>query len=344
MLYTPKKSIRKYYFAPRRFGGSLTLVRMRGIGIVITLLLLTGIMTTSYAALSVYIATRLAFGMQVVSTRTPAQLGLQYQNIVFPSRDDHLQLHGWLIPGILPGGALTLRHTIIIVHGQGTNRADPGAGLLNLSNDLARRGFAILAFDLRGNGASPPAPLSVGYFEQRDVLGAVDFLRSKPLPYPALARPHAIGGLGFSLGAATLLLAAAHEAALRAVVSDSAYADVLPILEREIPKNTHLPTWFTPGVLIAARIQYGVDFTSVRPVDVVAQIAPRPLFFIHGRADHSTASSNMATLAAAARAAPNAHVQTLLVPGADHVQGYHTLRNVYVDDLVTFYSTAFGSA
>ena len=136
-----------------------------------------------------------------------------------------------------------------MVHGTRTNRADKGAGLLNLSGDLARHGFAILAFDMRGTGKSPPEPLSLGYFEQRDVLGAVDFLRSGPVPYPALGRTHIIGGWGVSMGAATLLMATAKEPAIRAVVSDCAYADIIPILEREVPRGGHLPPLFTPGGL-----------------------------------------------------------------------------------------------
>src|SRR5438874_9913511 len=43
-------------------------------------------------------------------------------------------------------------------------------------------GLAVLAFDMRGAGESTPAPLSMGTLEQRDVLGAVDFLRSGPIP------------------------------------------------------------------------------------------------------------------------------------------------------------------
>ncbi len=43
------------------------------------------------------------------------------------------------------------------------------------------------------------------------------------------------------MGAATLLMAAAQSPAIRAVVSDSAYADIIPILEREVPKRGHLP-------------------------------------------------------------------------------------------------------
>src|SRR5205823_1854445 len=121
------------------------------------------------------------------------------------------------------------------------------------------------------------------------------------LPYPRLGRPRAIGGWGVSMGAATLLLAAAQESVLRAIVADSAYADIRPILDRELPKHSRLPRAFIPGILLAARALYGINFQGIRPVDVVARIAPRPLFFIHGAADALIPPSNTRALAAAAR-------------------------------------------
>src|SRR6266550_9169358 len=147
---------------------------------VVALLIISDLLTSAYTALSLYIATRLVYVVQKPLYSTPAAFGLKYQNITFPSREDHIQLRGWLIPGVQPGGTLTVQRTIIVVHGTRTNRADKDAGLLNFSVALARHGFAILAFDMRGMGESPPAPLSLGYFEQRDVLGAVDFLQSGP--------------------------------------------------------------------------------------------------------------------------------------------------------------------
>src|SRR6185312_17074013 len=176
------------------------------------------------------------------------------RDVTFPSREDHLQIQGWFIPGVLLDGSLTTRRTIIMVHGVRTNRADKDAGLLDLSGRLARQGFAVLAFDMRGSGSSSIAPLTLGYFEQRDVLGAVDFLQSGPVPFPELGRPDIIGGWGVSMGGATLLLAAARESAIRAVVSDCAYSDIIPILVREIPLNSRLPRLFTPGALFAARV------------------------------------------------------------------------------------------
>jgi len=310
--------------------------------IVVALLIVSVIVTMAYTALSIYIATQLVYVPQKPLYATPASLGLQFKYVTFPSRVDQVQLKGWYIPGVLPNGHLTSQRTIIMVHGKGANRADKSAGLLNLSGELARHGFAILAFDMRGTGESPPAPLSLGYFEQRDVLGAVDFLRSGPIPYPALGRTHIIGGWGVSMGAATLLMATAQEPAIRAVVSDSAYADIIPILEREVPKGGHLPPSFTPGALIAANVLYGIDFYAVRPVDIVASIAPRPLFFIHGTSDTFIPASNMNILAAAARTVPDAHIQTWLVPGARHAQSFNTEGAVYVDRVVAFYNATLG--
>jgi fermentation-respiration switch protein FrsA (DUF1100 family) len=310
--------------------------------VVVSLLIVSVLVTTAYTALSIYIATQLVYVPQKPLYATPASLGLQFKYVTFPSRIDQVQLKGWFIPGVLPNGKLTSQRTIIMVHGNGANRADKSAGLLNLSVDLARHGFAILAFDMRGTGESPAAPRSFGFYEQRDVLGAVDFLRSGPIPYPALGRPRIIGGYGVSMGAATLLMATAQEPAIRAVVSDCAYADIIPILEREIPKGGHLPPAFTPGGLTAARILYGIDYYAVRPVDYVASIAPRPIFFIHGTNDTYVPTANMNILATAARTAPDAHVQTWLVPGAAHAQSFHTAGAVYIDRIVAFYNANLG--
>jgi uncharacterized protein len=310
--------------------------------LVATLLILSTLLTSAYVALSLYIATQLVYAPQKPIYATPAAFGMQYRAVTFPSREDHLLLRGWFIPGLLSNGQLTSQRTIIMVHGNRTNRADKVAGLLKLSVAFAQHGFAVLAFDMRGTGESPPAPLSLGYFEQRDVLGAVDFLRSGPLPFPELGRPRVIGGWGVSMGATTLLLAAAKEPAILAVVSDCGYPEFISILEREIPKGGHLPALFTPGALLATQALYGIDFYAVRPVDIVASIAPRPLFFIHGDKDSFNPYNNMFVLAAAARSAPDSHVQTWLVPGADHAQSFNTAGQVYVTRVTDFYNQALG--
>ena len=320
--------------------------RRWAIRLVAVLLLVAGIVSTSYAGMSLYVATRLVNNNapQKPIVQTPAEYGLDYHEVTFPSRVDKVQLRGWFIPGVLPDGRLTAQRTIIMVHGNRQNRTDLDAGQLALSADLALRGFAVLAFDLRGNGESPAAPMALGYFEQRDVLGAVDFLRGGPLPYPRLGRPDMIGGWGMSLGGVGLLLAAAQEPAIAAVVSDDAFAFAVPRIQHDATKENSVAAQFVPGALYAARLVYGVDYFAVRPVDVVAKIAPRPLLLIQPDADPDTPIWNFNELVAAARSAPNAHVETWVVPGVtQHAQSFHTRPGDYVSHVVSFFDATLGS-
>src|SRR5450755_803863 len=299
-------------------------------------LLLAEILMFCYAGLTAYVAMRVEFTPPLAITKTPAAYGLNYRDVTFYSREDHIQLRGWFIPGVLSNGQLTAQRALILVHGTGSNRASPL--VLSLSCALARRGYAILAFDMRGMGESAPAPLSEGFFEQRDVLGAVDFLHKGALPFPALGRPHAIGGWGDSMGAATMILAAAHEPAIRAVVSDSGFAALVPLLRQD----TQYPSIFIPSILSAVQLLYGINFYAARPVDVVASIAPRPIFFIQGTADTVVPPSNMELLTLAAKAAPHAHIQTWLVKGAEHIQSYNVMGADYVNRVVDFFTHALG--
>ncbi len=313
------------------------------------LLILSGLLTLGYVGISSYIAEQLVYEAPRPIVKTPASLGLRFANVTFPSRDDQINLKGWLIPGMLPDGRLSVDRMIVAVHGTRTNRESPSDHLLELSAALARHGLGVLSFDMRGMGESPPAPLSMGTLEQRDVLGAVDFLRTGASPFPELGRPRIIGGLGISMGAATLLLAASREPAIEAVVSDSAYAEVVPLLEREIAKRKvapigRVPGVFAPAALVMARLLYGVDFFAARPVAAVAGIAPRPLFLIHGTADDYVPISNFRELDAAATAAQGAHVTTWIVPNARHAQAFKKTGAEYVTRVVAFFDAALGAA
>ena len=126
-------------------------------------------------------------------------------------------------------------------------------------------------------------------------------------------------------------------------MSDCAFSDALPDIERELPQQSGLPPLITPGTLLAARAMFGMDFYDVRPVDVVARLAPRPVFFIHGGADERTPSAMMFELAAADGRPADAHVQTWLVPGARHAQSFHTAGQEYVRRVVAFYDAALGT-
>jgi fermentation-respiration switch protein FrsA (DUF1100 family) len=305
--------------------------------ILIRSLLFLGIVGFLYTVIIGFVATRIAYAAPLPVTRTPAKFGLDYRDVTFSSRYDHVQLRGWFIPGVLPDGRLTTDRTIIMVHGLHSNRADPV--VIGVGAALAKHGFAVLALDLRGHGESAPAPLSFGYYEQWDVLGAVDFLHSGQLPYPELGHPRIIGGWGDSMGGATMLLASAHEPAIRSIVTDSAFAALVPLIDR----TATYPTIFIPSVLAAMQVFSHADYYAVRPMDLVASIAPRPIFFIQGSRDSTVPAGNMPLLAHAASQAAKAHVQTWLVPGAEHIQSFHVMGQVYVDRVVSFFKKTLGT-
>jgi len=300
----------------------------------------TGVGLAAYLGVSAYAARKLAFSKPLAIEQTPADFGLDFRDVSFISRDDGILLRGWLIPGIGAGGQQTLERTIVAVHGAWQNRTDPAIGLLALCCALARAGFAVLAFDMRGHGESQIAPCTLGYSEQSDILGAVDFLREGALPYPELERPEWIGGYGISMGASALLYAAATEPAIRAVISDSAYDEMAPTVERELPLRSKLPRFFTPGILRAARILYQLDVAAVRPVEVVAAIAPRPLLLIQGGADAMNPAASLTNLARAAESSPGAHVVTWRAPNVPHAQAFHQETEAYVSLLIAFFANA----
>ena len=152
------------------------------------LLIVSALLTAAYSGVSVYAASQLVYAPQVAPKGTPADAGLAYKEVTFSSRTDFLTLRGWFIPGVSsPGHLPRARRSSWSTAFAPTARIR--MGLLDLSDALAKHGFAVLAFDMRGSGDSASAPTSLGYFEQRDVLGAVDFLQSGPMPYPDLGDP-----------------------------------------------------------------------------------------------------------------------------------------------------------
>ena len=86
------------------------------------------------------------------------------------------------------------------------------------------------------------------------------------------------------MGAASVLLAAAQEPAVKAVIADRGYADFGRIMRREWYRRTHLPSLILPSAQVAGQLWLGHDVLSVRPIDRVADIKSRVLF-IHAAND-----------------------------------------------------------
>ena len=174
---------------------------------------------------------------------------------------------------------------------------------------LVDRGYNVLLFDFRAHGESGGVRYTLGAAEQRDVLGAVSFLK---------ARGFGLGRTGFwahSMGAAAVLLAAADLEPVRAIVADSSFARLGDLLGEELPRASGLPGFFNPPILFFARELFGVDTTVVNPVDVVAGLPPDSLFLIHAEADRLIPVDHAHRIAEAAGAAVH---DLWIFPGARH--------------------------
>src|SRR5205823_4318392 len=98
---------------------------------------------------------------------------------------DGVKLAAWYVPC---AGA---RAAVVVCHGYRASRQDV-AGLLPF---LHRAGFATVALDFRGNGASEGSLCSFGRAEKEDVRTAVRYLRAH-----AGIGAGKVGALGLSMG------------------------------------------------------------------------------------------------------------------------------------------------
>lgn len=283
--------------------------------------------TGAYAAACGFVALAMTRPRRVPFERSPDQYGLEFESVGFPSRIDRIPLDGWLLPA--PPEAPS-RRPIVMVHGMGSDRQQEAGGrALEIAAALVRNGHPVLMFDLRGSGRSGGDRFTLGAQEVRDVGGALDFLAGRGLC------PKGVNLLGYSMGAATALLLTAIEPRVRAVAEDSGYAYLNGVLDHQLPKMSRLPRFFTPGVVFAARSLLGVDAYSIRPVEAVAGLGARavPLLVIHGEADTVVPVDHGRLLATAYGPA----VDTLFVPGAEHVVSYAADPAAYLAQLTAFF-------
>lgn len=95
-----------------------------------------------------------------------------YRLATFPSLDEQTRLSGWFFPA--KGDPIS---TVVLVHGNGSNRLQFDLDSPALFDYLVNRGFNVLAFDLRFSGQSDGTMSTYGYSEWEDVLAAIQYAR-----------------------------------------------------------------------------------------------------------------------------------------------------------------------
>jgi pimeloyl-ACP methyl ester carboxylesterase len=231
---------------------------------------------------------------------------------------DGLTLRGWYLP------TRERRHLIVLVHGMWSSWLE----MAGLGRDLHRSKFDVLLFDLRGHGQSDPSRLYLGRRERNDIRAVMNWARK------AGFADDRVGWLGYSMGASTVLMEAARNPAIQAAVIDSAYGDLPKLLNSQLTKHSGLPEWFNPGILLAARLVYGVRTDDLVPIRYARAWGQRPLLLIHGESDTIVPVDQAQELARAI----GSSCLTLTLPGVDHVQAYRSDPENYVRLVGGFFS------
>jgi fermentation-respiration switch protein FrsA (DUF1100 family) len=251
---------------------------------------------------------------------TPFEFGVPFEPVEFAPASGEHQVSGWFLPHP------ETRRVIILCGGYRGRKAD----LLGIGMHLWREGYNVLLFDYHGHGHGSGAPITLGFREVNDFLGALDYVQQRV--------PGAIiGVLGYSMGAAVAIMGAARRPEVRAVAADSPFATHWGVVEYNFKRIVRLPA--TPFLFLADRmmaLRAGYRFREVEPLRDVPQIAPRPLLLIHGLKDSTISPQDSQRLFAAARE-PR---QLWLVEGVEHCGAYFQDRGQYCQRIAEFFAAS----
>jgi uncharacterized protein len=267
-----------------------------------------------YASIGYTIAHRLTKAKR----RTSPEHVRQYLEIDFVARGDNLALKGCLARSQQPSNRV-----LILVHGRNACKGwEFNASSQGLVQQMLHHGFDVLMFDLRGHGQSATSRLTFGLHEHKDVLGAVDFLRSRGY------KSGQIGVLGLSVGAVCGLLAASREPAIGAVIADSGFADFGTIIRHQFKHLSGLPDFFLAGGLLAGQLLTGERLQRFKPLESLSPCTPT--LVIHADKDDFIPSTQAALLASATSA------ELWQSSGESHLAVYRNSPEAYATRVLAF--------
>lgn len=252
-----------------------------------------------------------------------------YQDVSFPSRDSQITISAFYVEarGVDPSTA----PAVILVHG--FSDCKRRAFILTPAGMLNIRGFNVLLIDMRNHGDSTVTNghMAAGGVEYQDVLGAWDWLvQEKNIP------ENRIGLMGFSLGGATVMIAAGEEPRVAAVWEDSGFASMDEVMRSGLKQNGY-PDFLEPGAVEAGKLFYGDDLLKLLAAQEVTRLGSRPLFIVHSDADQLVSVSHANDLAAIIKA-HGGNVTLWITSGAKHVESIWDYPDQYEDKLVAFFT------
>lgn len=259
--------------------------------------------------------------LQDIFTFSPFEVGLPAEDVTFaPSKGDHL-VSAWFAPH--PDATIT----IIVSPGYRGQRAD----MLGISRQLWKAGYNVLVLEYYGHGSIVGKPVTLGYRELDDFLGAVRYIRER-LPDTRL------GAIGYSMGGSITLMGSVQVPEIEVIVADSPFATHRSVLALAFNQKIPLLPFkiFEWAVDLNLKRRAGYHLRDVEPLRYVSQLK-RPLFLIHGQSD-SIVPHHDGELLFAQAAEPK---EFWSLPNTEHCGAYFEDRPYYIKRVLGFFANHF---
>ncbi len=223
----------------------------------------------AFVVVSVFFAIRFTGPNRRALRDRPEAFLQTFETVRFRARDG-VELSGWF--GASPGA----KQAVVLLHGFGSTRVQ----MLARAGLLQSHGYAVLLYDARGHGLSGGDRVSFGWYETRDLLGALDFLRDRGF--------REFGCIGASQGGATIALAAAELHDVHWVVLESVYPTLTDAVDRRFRRTFGIPGWLGASLMTPlAEHRLGINVRDVAPLEYIGRL-PCPVLIAHGDRDTHT--------------------------------------------------------
>jgi pimeloyl-ACP methyl ester carboxylesterase len=203
---------------------------------------------------------------------TPFDFGIAYEDITFETQDS-LCLRGWFV-------APSRKNVILVcTHGLFRTRVE----VLARAMAAAKEGYGALLYDSRSHGVSDKGIVSLGYYESKDVLGAIRYIEWR---YRNDGAQPKIVLVGVSMGAVATLEAAANCQDYSAIILDSPFSSLRETIVDHTWLFFGLPRYPFPSLFLFWFQRFtGIDPQLVNSHQALRRAQPVPLLIIASEGD-----------------------------------------------------------
>ena len=246
--------------------------------------------------------------------QTPADYGLNYEEVFFESKDG-TKLSGWFVPAV--GEPLG---TVVHFHGNAQNMT----AHFSFVDWIPAESFNLFIFDYRGYGQSEGSPEPCGVYE--DSVAAIQYVLSR-----TDIDANKIVLLGQSIGAANAIAAVGNNKfeGIQAIAIESSFYSYQKMAQ-DVIRQIPILGFFKKSL---SKVIVSNDYS---PGEVIDKISPIPLLLIHGTSDEVVPYHHSQLLF------DQAKEPKLLwtVEGGYHTQAFVRFGDHYRNRLIRFYSDA----